>query len=265
MWDRITEWAVAYAGQVVGAIVTLVLGYLVARVARRLVRGALRRTKTLVELQAFVARLVYVAILIFAVIATLARFGIETTSLVAVLGAVAFAIGFALQGSLSNFAAGVLLLILRPFRVGDYIEVAGVAGTVKDIQLFTTILSTLDNIKVLVPNSKICGETVRNLTGYEARVVDVPVGIAYSASIETASAVATGVVSGDPRVHKEPAPQVLVGALAESRVNLIVRMWASPADYWGVLFDMTRRIKEAFDEQGIEIPLPQRVVHMSRE
>jgi len=265
MWDRITEWAVTYAGQVVGAIVTLVVGYLLARVARRLVTGALKRTKTPVELQGFVARLVYVAILIFAVIATLARFGIETTSLVAVLGAVAFAIGFALQGSLSNFAAGVLLLIHRPFGVGDFIEVAGVAGTVRDIQLFTTILSTLDNVKVLVPNSKICGETVRNLTAYEARVVDVPVGIAYSASIEKASAVATGVASSDQRVRKEPAPQVLVGALAESRVDLIVRMWASPADYWGVLFDMTRRIKEAFDEQGIEFPLPQRVVHLSRE
>lgn len=265
MWDRVVEWAAAYGGRVLGAIITLVVGYFLARLARQLVKKLLARTRTPVEIQSFVSRLIYIAILAFAVIATLSRFGIEMTSLIAVLGAVAFAVGFALQGSLANFAAGVLLILLRPFKVGDFVELDGVAGVVKEIELFTTVLATLDNVKVCVPNGKICGETIRNFSAYGALRVDLPIGIAYSAPIESAAAVVHEVISGDQRVRKEPPHEVLVGELADSSVNLIVRFWVNPPDYWATPPAIRRRIKEAFDEHGIEIPFPQRVVHMSRE
>ena len=265
MWNRIVEWAAGYGGQVLGAIITLIVGYLLARLARQLVKKLLTRTKTPVEIQSFVARLIYIAILVFAVIATLSRFGVETTSLIAVLGAAGFAVGFALQGSLANFAAGVLLLLLRPFKVGDFVQLAGATGVVKDIQLFTTVLATLDNVKVLVPNGKIYGETIRNLSAYGALRVDLMIGISYSASIEKASAVVHEVISSDQRVHTQPPHEVLVGELGDSSVDLIVRFWLSPTDYWATPPAIRRRIKEAFDEHGIEIPFPQRVVHMSRE
>jgi len=249
MWYRISHWITSFGAQILGAAVTLVVGYFIARFARQLVRKLQKRTRIPMSLQGFVGQIVFISILIFTVIATLARFGIQTTSLVAVLGAASFAIGFALQGSLSNFAAGVLLVILRPFKIGDVIEAGGVTGLVKDIQLFSTILAT----------------PVRNYAGYETRRIDVPVGIGYGDSIEAAVTVARGVMTSDERVLNDPAPEVLVGELGDSSVNLILRLWVNGNDYWDVLFDTTRRVKEAFDENGIDIPFPQHVVHMAKE
>jgi len=261
MWDRIVEWIVAYGGQALGAIATLVIGYLVARLARRLVKRWLSKTELALALQRFVTQITYVGILVFAIVASLARFGIQTTSFVAILGAAGFAIGFALQGSLANFAAGVLLLVLRPFKIGDFVEAGGVTGLVQDIQLFTTILATPDNVKVMVPNAQIYGGVIRNDNAYETRRIDLVVGIGYGDSIEDAFAAAQSVMSGDGRVLEDPAPQVMVSELADSSVNLDLRLWVKGEDYWGVLFDLTRRVKETFDERGIEIPYPQHVVH----
>jgi small conductance mechanosensitive channel len=265
MWDRIGYWLATFGAQVLGAAVTLIIGYLVARFVRKLVKKLLKRTELATVLQNFVGRIVYIAILIFTVIATLGRFGIQTTSLVAVLGAASFAIGLALQGSLSNFAAGVLLIILRPFKIGDFIEAGGVSGSVKDIQLFSTILATPDNVKVYVPNAQIYGGTIRNYAGYETRRLDIPVGIGYGDSIEQAVAVAQGVIKADERVLADPAPAVLVVELGESSVNLILRMWVLGSDYWALRCDLTQGIKEAYDHNGIEIPFPQHVVHMAKE
>jgi len=265
MWYRISHWITSFGAQILGAAVTLVVGYFIARFARQLVRKLQKRTRIPMSLQGFVGQIVFISILIFTVIATLARFGIQTTSLVAVLGAASFAIGFALQGSLSNFAAGVLLVILRPFKIGDVIEAGGVTGLVKDIQLFSTILATPDNVKVYVPNAQVYGGTIRNYAGYETRRIDVPVGIGYGDSIEAAVTVARGVMTSDERVLNDPAPEVLVGELGDSSVNLILRLWVNGNDYWDVLFDTTRRVKEAFDEKGIDIPFPQHVVHMAKE
>jgi small conductance mechanosensitive channel len=265
MWYRISHWITTFGAQALGAAVTLIVGYFIARFARRFIRKILKRTRMPMSLQGFVGQIAFVSILIFAVIATLARFGIQTTSLVAVLGAASFAIGFALQGSLSNFAAGVLLVILRPFKIGDVIEAGGVTGLVKDIQLFSTILATPDNVKVYVPNAQIYGGTIRNYAGYSTRRIDIPVGIGYGDSIEQAVAVAQGVMTADERVLADPAPEVLVGELGDSSVNLILRLWVNGSDYWDVLFDATRSVKEAFDQHGIEIPFPQHVVHMAKE
>ncbi len=261
MWQQVESWLVEYGMQIVGAVAILVIGYFLARLGRRIVRRIFSRTDVAPAIAAFAARLTHAAILIFAVIATLARFGVQTTSLVAVLGAASFAVGFALQGSLSNFAAGVLILILRPFRIGDYVEAAGIGGTVKDIHLFTTILATPDNVQVLVPNAKIYGEIIKNYAGYDTRRLDLTVGIGYDVGIGNAIEVATAVLEQESRVLPEPAPQVLVSELADSSVNLILRMWVRRDDYWPLRFDLTRTIKETFDAHGIEIPYPQRVIH----
>jgi small conductance mechanosensitive channel len=264
VWDRIGFWITSYSGQVLGALVTLVVGYFLARFAKRLVKRLLERSQTPQAVRSFAGQIAYISILIFAVVAALAKFGVQTTSIVAVFGAAGFAIGFALQGSLSNFASGVLLLILRPFKIGDFIEAGGVAGSVKDIQLFSTILATPDNVKVYVPNAQVYGGTIRNYAGYETRRMDIPVGIGYGTSIEEAVDVARDVMISDSRVLKDPAPEVRVGELGDSSVNLVLRLWVAGSDFWDVHFDLTRSVKEAFDEHGIEIPFPQQVVHMAK-
>ena len=204
----------------------------------------------------------YILVLVFAVLAALAKFGIQTASFVAILGAAGFAIGFALQGSLANFAAGVLILVFRPYRVGDYIDVAGVAGSVMEIQLFTTELATPDNVKIMVPNGRIYGDIIKNFSANDIRRVDLVIGISYDSPIQKAIELISDLIKEDSRILSDPAPQIAVSELADSSVNLVVRPWVKRQDYWDLRFDLTRKIKEAFDQNGIEIPFPQRVVHM---
>ena len=253
-----------YGIQVIGAIIILILGRIAAGIGRTLVKRFLGKAGTDPSIISFAGSLTYVLILTFTVLAALAKFGIQTASFVAILGAAGFAVGFALQGSLANFAAGVLILVLRPYRVGDVIEGGGVIGSVKEIQLFTTVLSTPDNIKIMVPNGKIFGDTIKNITAYDTRRVDMVMGIGYSSDIQKAWDVMADIMKADERILPDPAPQIAVSELADSSVNLVVRPWVKKEDYWGVKFDLTRKFKEAFDEAGIEIPFPQRVVHMTR-
>jgi small conductance mechanosensitive channel len=263
--SALVTFATTYGLKVVGAIIILILGRIAAGLGRRIVRRALEKAKTDPSIITFVGHFIYFLILVFAVLAALAKFGIQTTSFVAILGAAGFAIGFALQGSLAHFAAGVLILLLRPYRTGDFIVGAGEMGTVKEISLFTTILATPDNIKVLVPNGKLFGDVIRNVTAYDTRRVEIGVGISYDADIQKAYDVISDVIKQDSRVLPDPEPQIAVSELADSSVNFVVRPWVKKEDFWPVKFDLTRRIKEAFDENGIEIPFPQRVVHMVSE
>jgi small conductance mechanosensitive channel len=203
--------------------------------------------------------------LTFTVLAALAKFGIQTASFIAILGAAGFAIGFALQGSLANFAAGVLILVLRPFRVGDFIMGAGEAGAVREIGLFTTVLATPDNVKIMVPNGKLFGDVIKNVTAFDTRRIDLVIGIGYNSDIQKAWDIMEGLMKEDTRILSDPAPQIAVSELADSSVNFVVRPWVKKEDYWGVKFDLTRKIKEAFDANGIEIPFPQRSVHMIQE
>ena len=260
--NQLFAFVATYGLKVVGAIVILVLGRIAAGLARRVVERILTKAKQEPSIVSFVGNLTYVFILTFAVVATLAKFGVQTASFVAVLGAVGFAIGFALQGSLANFAAGVLILVLRPFKLGDFIDAAGVAGTVKEIQLFNTVLATPDNIKIFAPNSKIFGNIIKNISGYDTRRIDLVVGISYDSSIQKALDVLTKLVEEEQRILPEPAPQIAVLNLGDSSVDFVVRPWVKSQDYWSTRFDLTRKIKEAFDDNDIEIPFPQRVVHM---
>ena len=248
--DRITEWVVAYGGQVLGALAILIVGLIGARIVRRIVRRVLVKADVAPAIVSFVARLSYVLVIVFAVVASLARFGVQTTSFVAILGAAGFAIGFALQGSLANFAAGVLILLLRPYKIGDFIVAAGQMGTVKDIQLFTTVLATPDNVKVMVPNGKIFGDTITNYSVFDTRRMDLAVGIGYESSIRKAKETLLTLAKADERVASEPVPEAMVSELADSSVNLLLRIWVDRNDYWPVKVDLTQRIKEAFDKTG---------------
>ena len=263
--EQLYQFATSYGIKIIGAILILIIGRIVAGIGRRLVVKMLVRMKTDESIVSFVKSLVYVLILVFAVVAALSKFGVETTSFVAILGAAGFAIGFAMQGSLSNFASGVLVLVFKPYRVGDFIAAAGTAGTVKEIRLFNTVLATPDNIKVIVPNNKIYGDVIKNISGYDTRRVDFVFGIGYGSSITKATEILMRVMKEDERVLSEPAPMVAVSELADSSVNLVARPWVKKEDYWGVLFDITGKIKVEFDAAGIEIPFPQHSVHMVRE
>ena len=267
--ENITEqlylFATSYGIKVIGAVLILIIGRIAALLGRKLVSRVLVRMNTDESIVTFAKSLVYVLILVFAIIAALSKFGVETTSFVAILGAAGFAVGFAMQGSLSNFASGVLVLIFKPYRVGDFVDAAGTAGTVKEIRLFNTILATPDNIKVIVPNSKIYGDVLKNISGYETRRVDFVFGIGYNSSIQKATEILIRIMKEDERVLSDPAPMVAVAELADSSVNLVARPWVKKEDYWGVKFDITGRVKDEFDAAGIEIPFPQHSIHMVRE
>lgn len=262
---QVTFFITTYGIKIIGAIIILILGRIAAGIGRKIVKRILEKSKTDPAIVSFVGSMIYFLILIFAVLAALAKFGIQTASFVAILGAAGFAVGFALQGSLANFAAGVLILVLRPFKIGDFIDGAGVAGTVKDIQLFTTVLATPDNIKIMVPNGKLFGDTIKNISAFDTRRVDLVIGIGYTSDIQKAYDVMMNLIKEDTRILSDPPATIAVSELADSSVNFVVRPWVKKEDYWGVKFDLTRKIKEAFDENGIEIPFPQQVVHMISE
>jgi small conductance mechanosensitive channel len=264
-WQRVGEWIETHAGGVLAALGVLVAGYLAAILVRWAVRRVLNRARVDTTVTAFVAGLSYFVILVMAIVAMLARFGVETASFVALFGAVAFAIGFALQGALANFAAGLVILVLRPYKVGDFITAGGASGTVDEIQLFSTSLTTLDNLHVIVPNGKVGSDTITNHSAFDTRPLDLTVGISYGASIQEAVRVLLGVLTNDPRMLAEPAPQVLVTELGPTSVRFLVRGWVkrmAEGDFCVMRFELTRRVKEALDASGFEVPMPEQVVHL---
>jgi small conductance mechanosensitive channel len=254
-----------YGMQVVGAIVILIVGRIAAGFLGGAARKAMERAKADAALVSFVSSLVRVAVLVFAVVAALAKFGIQTTSFVAILGAAGLAIGLALQGSLANFAAGVLILVFKPFRVGDVVDAGGSKGKVVDVGIFTTTMNTPDNQKIIIPNAAVTGGKITNVNAYDTRRVDLTAGIGYGDDIGKAHSVLTQICDSHPSILEDPAPTIEVVELADSSVNFVVRPWVNTADYWRVYFDVTRSIKEEFDKNGISIPFPQRDVHMFQE
>jgi small conductance mechanosensitive channel len=248
--------------RVVGALAVLVIGFIVAKMIRGSVRKALKRSNLDAALVPFIANMVYYGALIFVLLAVLNLFGIQTTSFIAVLGAAGFAVGLAMQGTLGNFASGVMILIFRPFTVGHFIDAAGVAGSVQEIGIFSTILNSPDNVRIVVPNSAIYGQTIKNFAANDNRRNDMVMGISYNDDIGKAIEVINGILGSDPRVLADPAPVVAVSELADSSVNLVVRPWCTKEDYWGLRFDLTRRFKEELEAAGCSIPFPQQDVHM---
>lgn len=242
----------------ISALLILVLGIWFAGKARNFTVAALRRLPNFdTTLQVFFGSLVRYVIIIFTLLAVLAKFGVETTSLIALLGAAGLAVGLALQGTLSNVAAGVMLLIFRPFRAGDYVEVAGgVGGTIVELALFTTEMVTTDNLRITMPNSEIWGAPVKNFTSHPTRRLDIVVGISYSDDIGKAIEALKSVADADPRVLSDPAPLAAVTNLGSSSVDMLLRVWMKNSEYWPVHFDLTRAVKERLDLEGITIPFP---------
>lgn len=267
--EKAMEWlwayGTAYGLKIIGAILIFVIGRMVISVISRVLKRAFEKKATDKTLAKFVISLTRIMLLIVVVLASLSTLGVETTSFIAILGAAALAVGFALQGSLSNFAAGIMLIIFRPFEVGHYVEAGGSSGSVETIHIFNTVLKTPDNKLVMVPNSSITGGNIINYTAEETRRIDLVFGIGYGDDIKKAKDVMEGIIKADERVLKDPAPTVRVLELADSSVNFAVRPWVKTADYWAVYFDLMENIKMALDANKISIPFPQRDVHLFQE
>lgn len=255
------QWATEFGIRIGIAMVLLAVGLWFAGRLRAWLGRMFARRGWDPMLRSFLSSIVHILFVAVVIIAALSQAGIQTSSLIAVIGAAGLAIGLALQSSLSNFAAGVMIIAFRPFKVGDFIETAGVAGTVEGIQIFHTQLATPDNKLVIVPNASITGGNITNYSAKGVRRVDLTFAISYRDDIGTAKAVLNDILSADARILKDPAPVVAVAALADSSVNLIVRPWVNVDNYWPVYWDITEAVKLRFDQKQITIPFPQRVVH----
>lgn len=247
---------------VVAAVAILIVGWVVAGWAEKVVRSASARNDKLdATLVSVLARVVRALVIVFTIIAVLDRFGVQTASLVALLGAAGLAIGLALQGALSNVAAGVMLLGLRPFRIGDAVDIGGTVGAVEDVGLFVTKMRTFDGVPVFMPNGRIWGNEIKNFSRAERRRIDLTIGVGYGDDLDHALGVLGQIVATEPRVLTEPEPLIKVTALGDSSVDLLVRVWTLPADFLATQMDLTKSIKQRFDAEGISIPFPQRDVH----
>ena len=256
---------IEYAVNIAAALITLLVGYIAANLLSGGVVKVMQTRKLDTTVTHFVGSILKYTILVFVVIAALGRVGVQTASFVAIIGAAGLAIGLALQGSLSNFAAGFLLIIFRPIKAGEFIEVAGTSGSVQSVQLFTTTLTSPDNKMVVVPNSAILNGNIVNYSRMDTRRVDMTFGIGYGSDLRKAKQLLERLISEEPRILKDQAVTIAVGALADSSVNIVVRPWVKTADYWGVWFDFHEKVKLAFDAEGIEIPFPQMALHMQKQ
>ncbi|MFG6157185.1 mechanosensitive ion channel family protein [Halomonas sp. 1390] len=251
-----------FATNLVAAAAIFVIGRWVAKGLHRLMVKGMQRAKVEPLLVKFLGNIAYALLLAFVVLAAISRIGIQTASLIALIGAAGLAVGLAMQGSLANFAAGVMVIIFRPYKIGDYVEAGGVAGVIEDVQIFTTELRTGDNRKILVPNGQMMSGAITNVSAHETRRVDLAVGVGYEAEIDTVRRVLEDVVADDPRVLADPAPNIRMSAMGDSSVTWIVRPWVKAGDYWDVYWEMTEAIKRRFDAESISIPFPQRDVHV---
>ena len=256
------ELLIQYGLKALAAIAIFIIGKMIANWLKKLVIKVMKKADIDPIIIGFTSSIAYIGMLAFVVVAALGQLGIQTTSFIAILGAAGLAIGLALQGSLANFAAGFLMIIFRPFKVGDFVEAAGVSGSVQAIHIFTTTLITPDNKTIIVPNGKIGNDNIINYSAQATRRVDLTVGVSYDADLKEVRAILEDIVSKDSRILSDPAHQIAVAELADNSVNFVMRVWVESADYWGVFFDATETVKLRLDEAGIGIPYPQRDVHL---
>lgn len=264
--DKILEMlqttGVEFAIRIASAIAVFVIGRLIVRMVLSAIRKLMRRVDLDVTLERFIVNIVSVLLTLVVVLAALDRLGVEMTSLIAILGAAGLAVGLALQGSLANFAAGVLIIFFRPYRAGDYIEAAGTGGSVEAVTIFNTILITPDNRRVVVPNSNVTSGAITNFSAFETRRIDLVIGVGYDDDLKVAEQALRDVVTAEDRVLAEPAPVIAVSELGDSSVNFVVRPWVKTSEYWPTRFALTQAIKLKLDEVGVSIPFPQRDVHL---
>jgi len=260
----ITDYAMPWGINIFMALAIFIVGRWIIGIVVNLVEKLLGKSKTDPMLIGFISSILRAVLLLFVIIASLDQLGVDTTSFIALIGAAGLAVGLALQGSMQNFASGVLLILFRPFKVGDFIEAGGASGTVEEIGIFATTMKTGDNREVIVPNGAIYGGNIVNNSARDTRRIDMVFGIGYDDDIREAKRIITDIIHADARILKEPTALVAVGELADSSVNFNVRPWVASGDYWKVYFDMNEKIKLAFDEAGISIPYPQMDVHVNK-
>jgi small conductance mechanosensitive channel len=263
--ETISLYASTYALKIVAAIIIFIIGKWVSRKISGVISKLLHKNNIDETLINFLENIVYYTLLVVVVIAALGQLGINTTSFLTIVGAAGLAIGLALKDSLANFASGVMLILFRPFRVGDVVNAGGAIGKVDGITIFNTILNTPDNQRVIVPNSAITSGVITNITANPTRRVDLVMGIGYDDDIKKAKEIMEQIIKDDDRILSDPAPTIAVSELADSSVNFVVRPWVKTDDYWNVYFDLTEKIKTTFDKEGITIPYPQQDVHMYTE
>ncbi len=262
--EKITEWGALYGMKIIGSLAILLFGRIFVGLMTSFVRRLLIKLKVDETLRKFFTSLTKITLLVFVVLAALSTLGIQTTSFIAVIGAAGLAVGLALQGSLSNFASGVLLIAFRPLKSGDLVEAGGHLGRVKEVHIFNTILLSLDNKRVIIPNSKVTGDSIVNYSAEGFLRVDLVFGIGYGDNISKAKQILEQIIADDERVLKDPPSMVAVSELGDSSVNFVVRPYVKVEDYWGVYFDVTEKVKRTFDDQGVSIPFPQRDVHLQQ-
>ncbi len=259
------DYAMPWGINILFALMIFVIGRIVAHSLVGLLRKGLERGRMDAILVNFITSIINAVLMLLVVVAALDRLGVDTTSMIALLGAAGLAIGLAMKDSLQNFASGVMLIVFRPFKAGDFVEVAGVSGTIEKINVFSSTMRTGDNKEIIIPNGKIYAGTITNYSARATRRVDMVFGIGYGDDLLKAKNLLLTLTQEDPRILKSPEPVVAVSELADSSINFIVRPWVSSADYWAVKWDFTERAKLAFDANEISIPFPQMDVHLHRE
>jgi len=259
------EYAVTYGTKLLAAIATLVIGLWIAAIIVRVVKRVFERSNVDPSLRGFLGSMISILLKVLVYITALGVLGVEMTSFIAILGAAGLAVGLALSGTLQNFAGGVMILLFKPFKVGDVIDAQGYLGSVKEIQIFVTILTTPDNKTIIIPNGPLSTDSLVNFSTQETRRVDWTFGIAYGDDLDKAYAVLDRLIAADERILKDPEPFRALAELADSSVNIVVRCWVNASDYWGVYFKMNEQVYKSFDKEGLSIPFPQTDVHLYRE
>jgi small conductance mechanosensitive channel len=262
--EKLYDLIMTYGPQLIGAIITLIIGLWVIKILQKAVRKGFEKRDVDVSLRGFLNSMIGILLRIMLFVSVVGMVGVEMTSFIAILGAAGLAVGLALSGTLQNFAGGVMILIFKPFKVGDYIDAQGHAGSVNEIQIFNTILKTPDNKTIIIPNGGLSTGSMTNYSAEPQRRVDFVFGIAYGDDVDKARSVLLKLINDEDRILKDPAPFIAVSELADSSVNLVVRVWADAANYWGIYFDLHEKVYKTFDKEGLNIPFPQMDVHVQK-
>ena len=263
--QQLIDWGVGAGGRIIGAVIIFVVGRFLISFIKKLVSKLLMKRHIDAGIQSFVKSLVNILLTILLIIAVIGKLGVETTSFAALLASAGVAVGMALSGNLQNFAGGLIVLLFRPFKVGDWIESQGVSGTVREIQIFHTILTTADNKVIYIPNGALSSGTVTNYSREDTRRVDWVIGVEYGENYDKVESTVRRILATDSRIQNAPAPFVALHALDASCVNIVIRVWVKSSDYWGVYFDMNKTIYTVFNEEGIGFPFPQLTVHQAKD
>lgn len=266
LWDATIVYLTTYGLQVVGAVVILIAGWILAGWLSKKVRKRCEKSPRIDEtLTPLLEKVTKISILLITALAVLNQFGVQTASLVAVLGAAGLAVGLAWQGTLSDIASGIMLLVMRPFDVGDAVEIGDVSGVVQEIGLVVTDINSFNNVAIVMPNSNVWGNNIKNYVANPVRRLDMTLGFGYDDNMDSALQIVKEIINEDERILDEPEPQIAISELGDSSVSMIIRPWTNTEDYWPLKFDLTKKFKERFDEEGLSIPYPQRDVHLFQD